>query len=50
MSLKRYGLSLRDRRTPNQKIVMVLQISINGNSIIVVNSETNSFKIITVKF
>lgn len=50
MSLKRYGLSFRDRRTPNQKIVMLLQISINGNFIIVVNSETNSFKIVIVKF
>lgn len=43
MNLKRYSLFISDRQTPNQKIVMLLQISINGNLIIVVTNEINSF-------
>lgn len=43
MNLKRYSLFIIDSQTPNQKIVMLLQISINGNLIIVVTNEINSF-------
>lgn len=50
MNLKRYGLFVRNRKTPNQKIVMLLQMSTNGSLVIVVTNEITSFKIVKVKF